>query len=158
MDYRSDIAEFIRCATPEALQSFFAASRERGATDRTHLRWAYFRFYFYILGRQTGSASLHVSHDDELVLWRTFYPNQSHGVTRRGAGTLAHTETLVKVVEQEGLPVSYRIVHTSANPGRRAQLDKMRLVDGEHLESYMRKSIDYANSKGFRFREPVYKA
>jgi len=151
--YDSQLAEFLRNAAPDAVQSSLAVSRDRTAVD-PRCRWDYAKFDFYLLGRYSGSATLHTSHDEELVVWRTFYPNECHGVTKRGVGTAAHVETIIRLTEQEQLHSRYVVISPSANRGRASQLAAMKLNTREHLGDYLRKSVEYANRKGFRFHNP----
>ncbi|HLC77067.1 MAG TPA: hypothetical protein VJH04_02585 [archaeon] len=151
-EYDRRLLEYVRQLDRLGLQHNFAVSAETVYDLECNNAT---RFNFFIAGRSTGHAIISTDHNAKYATWVHFYPLlKKTGLERRGVGTLAHVTALKTLVEQEQLGPGYTVIHTSPTKIRLAQMAEMGLQRSEPLRDYMKKSVDYANRKGFDFRNP----
>ena len=146
----------LRGKTPLDLQHNFAISQERASGypyDRALSLQKYSKFSFYLYGRYTGNSILQLDHKSRLISWCIFYPlDRAQNASRKGLGTIAHVKSILDISKYA--KPDYTVEHSRATSLRDKHLEAMGLSKRERLETYIRKSIDYAARKGFSFNNP----
>ena len=131
------------------------------------------RFHYNVLGRTTGNGGSHLVPEDNVILWDRFFPLEELGeraesLKRKGIGTLANITSCLYLTSLLGPQYKdYVIAHMGTSPERRKQLERIginrngiklftKTADfAEEFPSYLRKWINYANSRGFSFENPL---
>ena len=129
-------------------------------------------FHYNLLGRTIGSGSLHAC-TFEMILWDWFYPlghlpeQEAPNLKKKGIGTLAQIESCLYVISLMGARANrFMIAHDGLSTERRRQLERIDIKQDVHcygltydfaevFPTYLQKWIDYANSKGFHFKNPL---
>jgi len=130
-------------------------------------------FEYCLLERAIGWGSLHRVAGAEMILWDRFGPlaslpeEQAEKLKRRGIGTLAQIETCLYIIPLMGSHAErLMIAHHGLSTERRRQLERIGIKQDVYLHglttdfaevfpTYLQKWIDYANSKGFHFENPL---
>ena len=130
-------------------------------------------FEYRLLYKTIRRGSLHKFSSMEAVLWDRFYPlgrlpkQETPKLKRRGIGTLAQIETCLYIIPLMGSHAErLMIAHHGLSTERRRQLERINIKQEVYLygltydfaevfPTYLQKWIDYANSKGFHFENPL---
>ncbi len=116
---------------------------------------------YFVQGEQIGFAEMSFSEFRGFgsLSFSRFYPHRFCGesLKRRGIGTLAHTSTLVHLVEMiaditEEDMICYNPFGTSDE--YQALLREMNIELEECFGSHIEKAIAYAGSRGYQFNNP----
>ena len=93
--------------------------------------------------------------ENKIFLWQQFFPlDYVTGAERKGIGTLAHTKSLLKLY-YSGITLDFITRHNFKHitDERRLHLQKTGITNELTFKDYLQKSVGYAKSKGFQFKE-----
>lgn len=122
-----------------------------------------FGLNFSLFNKYIGAASFIVNKRKKIT-WTCFEPIHSDERLKGNyIGTIVHMISLLTLIKDENLTSDYKIIHDDPSLERIAQLDHMGLseiCDDKEYEKYMNLGeyvkicVDYANSRGFNFKNP----
>ena len=116
-----------------------------------------FHIDFFLRDFLTGHADLSLFKFDNEIVWTEFYPVENiPSVKKRGLGTLAMLLPLIELNKRCNLNSKYNVTHSRITEESLAHLNRLGIKPVEMpLRDYFERAVNYANSKGFRFTNPL---
>ena len=112
---------------------------------------------YHFRNQYIGWGRVELRRGFDVLTWQRFYPMaEMPWLHRKGLGTLAHATTMCELVDRFNLHPQFEVEHNYHNlsDSRENHLQRMGLEYQEPLQSYLKKSLEYAKGKGFKFGNP----